>query len=413
MKFLNFSNTSSGRSFSISLCVFTTYCLTNILRWLPVIEIQLPIVLFCYFLLLHSCDKKGRSRVISVSLILIVFDYFFVFLQGGMRDESVINKIGANYSIFVSFFPLLYVISGGLVKIDRERFFTFVLLICLITAITTILGTFTYESPCRELATPDNLDMDRLYKTKNIGGYGFIYFLVLLMPYLLREMFQNFSIIKSLLLAVFAFCILRSEYTTALLLTLVCVVIVLFMQCKNKVLRLGILVAAVAVVISMQDLLNWASSSISESSYTMMTRFDMMLDYSEYGEAGDDMGIRILLYMQSLNAFLQNPLFGNLLSFSSRPLGGHSEILDFVGGSGFLGIIVFVFIFKFLKRKTPFGLINLKDPFIKSSMIVALLIALFNTFLAPELYYAILIIPLLVDYENKAMERTLIITKTI
>jgi len=403
MKFFDFSTIRSGRSFSLSLCIFTVYCLTNILRWLPVIEIQMPIVLVCYFLLLQSCDKNGISRVITVLLILIVFDYLFVFLQGGMRNDSLINSIGANYTIFVSFFPILYVVSGNFAKIERERCFNFVLLICLITAITTIIGTFTYESPCRELATPDNLEMDRLYKTKNIGGYGFIYFLVLLVPYILRELLQKFSLIKAVLLVVFCFCILRSEYTTALLMTLIGIAVVFLIQSKSKLLRLAVFVVVIAAIVSMQDILVWASSIISESSDTMMRRFDMMSDYSEYGAAADDdMGIRILLYMQSINAFLHNPFLGNLLSFTPRPLGGHSEILDYLGGSGLFGIIVFVLLFRFLKKKTAMRRINFQDPFIKSSMIVAFLIALLNTFLAPELYYAILIIPLLVDYETKA-----------
>lgn len=406
MDFFNISNTHSVRPFSFSLILFTFYCLTNVLRWLPVLEVQMPIVLFCYILLLASCrssksKKGGLDVVIMLTIILLFFDYFFIFLQGGMRNDSFINRVGANYTIFVSFFPLLYVASGNFSKIDCRKFLNIVYFISFITAVTTIVGTFSFESPCRELATPDNVELDRLYKSHNIGGYGFIYYLVLLIPILVRELFLNFSVKKLLLLLTFAFCILRSEYTTAIIMTLLGLALALLFQSKSKILRLGIIVIGIVVVVSMQELLNWASSSVVDTSYTLKTRFDMMSDYSMYGDADNDLGIRVFLYMQSINAFLSSPLFGNLLSFSPHPVGEHSEILDYLGGSGLFGIAVFFLLLHFLKKQTALSNINLNNPYIRATLIIALLIALFNTFLTPELYFAILIIPLLVEMVPK------------
>lgn len=411
MNLLNFSNTKSGRTFSLSLTIFTVYTLTYFFRGLSVMGIQMPIIILCYILLLSSCSSSGiknaTNRVVGLTIVLLFFDYFFVYLQDQLRftTASLQNQIGFNYSIFVSFFPVLFAASGMLSKIDRNKFLNFIYILTIFTSITTIIGTYLYDSPCRELATPDNLELDRLYKSQNVGGYGFIYFLVLFTPIVLRDLFQKFSIQKATLLVLYGFCILRSEYTTALLLYIVAIAIVFALNSKSTILKIVTVVAGIALIVSFQSVLDWASSSLFEQSYTMSKRFEMMSDYSEYGEAYDDMGNRQFLYMLSINAFLSSPLVGNLMSFSPNHLGGHSEILDYLGNSGLFGLFVLIFLIAYLRKNTPLSRINMKDPYIRTVIIVAFLLAVMNTFLVPELYLALIIVPLLADYENRMVKR--------
>lgn len=406
MGLLKFSNTKAGREFSLSLIIFTIFSLTNIFRGLSVMGIQMPIILLCYALLLSSCSSKvvsnSTSRVVGVTFILLFFDLLFIYTQdaGRFASSTFINKVGFNYTIFVSFFPVLYAVSGNFALIDRQKFLNFVYLIAFVTAITTIIGTFSYESPCRELATPDNIELDRLYKSRNIGGYCFIYFLVLITPIVLKDLIQKFSIKSLVLFASFGFCILRSEYTTALLLFVLAIGLVAFSFTKSIIFKIVVIGVVFFLLYSVQDILNWAGTAVSDYSYIMSKRFEMITDYNEYGDADDDLGLRIVLYYQSIDAFLHNPLFGRLLSFEHRPLGGHSELLDFIGNSGLLGIFALSALISYLRKKTPVRRINMKDVYIKCLFIVAVILALINTFLTPELYYAILIIPLLVDYET-------------
>ena len=132
MGILNFSNTSAGRQFSLSLVIFTIFSLTNVFRGLSVIGMQMPIILLCYVLLLSSCSSKvvgnSVSRVVGVTFILLFFDLLFIYTQdaGRFDTSTFINKIGFNYSIFVSFFPVLYAVSGNFAIIDRRKFLNFV-----------------------------------------------------------------------------------------------------------------------------------------------------------------------------------------------------------------------------------------------------------------------------------------------
>ena len=406
MGLLSFSNTKRGRYFSFSLTLFTVYTLTNLLRWLPVMQVQLPIIALCYVMLLMSCNQASSNRILGLTLVLLAFDYIFIFLQGGMSSGSVQNAIGANYTIFVSLFPLLYVASGNFDLINRRKFLQFIYVLVFITALTTIYGTLHYETPCRELATPDNVEIDRLYKAQNIGGYGFIYFLVLFTPVVLKDLLAKKKLLLIVLLAVMAYCIFRAEYTTAMLLFIVAFALSFIVNSKNQVFRIFMIIAVVVFAISFESILEWAGSSVFDYSYTMGRRLEMISDYNEYGEATDDMGIRQYLYLLSLNAFLQNPLFGGLVSSESK-LGGHSEILDYLGHSGLVGILVLFFLLNYIRKYTPVSRINFKDPFIKSVMIVALIMAAINTFLSPELYFAILIVPMLLNEDGQSTKQTI------
>lgn len=369
-------------------------------------QVQLPIIALCYVMLLMSCNQASSNRLLGLTLVLLAFDYIFIFLQGGMSSGSVQNAIGANYTIFVSFFPLLYVASGNFDLINRRKFLQFIYVLVFITALTTIYGTLHYETPCRELATPDNVEIDRLYKAQNIGGYGFIYFLVLFTPVVLKDLLAKKKLLLIVLLAVMAYCIFRAEYTTAMLLFIVAFALSFIVNSKNQVFRIFMIIAVVVFAISFESILEWASSSVFDYSFTMGRRLELISDYNEYGEATDDMGIRQYLYLLSLKAFLQNPLFGGLVSSESK-LGGHSEILDYLGHSGFVGILVLLFLLNYIRKYTPVSRINFKDPFIKSVMIVALIMAAINTFLSPELYFAILIVPMLLNEDGQSTKQTI------
>lgn len=387
----------AGRVFTASLLIFTVYTLTGIFRGLPVIEVQLPIVLFSYILLLSSASNSNRTfatnNLIVYSLVILLFGYFFIYFQANMETASLQNRIGANYTIFVSFIPVLYAVSGGFDDIDKQRMLRIVYMVTFLTCITTIIGTFQFESPCRELATPDNVEIDRLYKSRNIGGYGFVYFIVLLAPLVLKDLREHFSIPKLVLFLTIAFCVLRSEYTTALLLFILSMAIAAIIWSKSKIFKILIIAGIVVILVNFQSILLWMISGLSESSYTLSNRLDSVSQFRQFGAVGDAEN-RQDLYLLSINSFLANPFFGNLFSFEGR-VGEHSEILDLLGNAGLFGFSILLIIMYSLKKKTPIRQIPFRNPFIKLLYVVAFVIALLNTFLTPELYYAILIVPLL------------------
>lgn len=184
--------------FLFSFCLFSFYALTSLLRGLSAIAIQMPLVMISYAALFISVnagkDKKYASNFLFITVATILFNYLLIFKQGGAGIGSLQNKIGANFTLFSTSMPLFFVCSDGLERVNREKVKNIILIIVAFTSLTTIIGTFKYISPCRELATPYNTEIDNLYKSQNIGGYGFVYFLVLISPLLLREIHNKFSV---------------------------------------------------------------------------------------------------------------------------------------------------------------------------------------------------------------------------
>lgn len=395
-------------SLEASLLLYSFYCFTMVLRWLPAVTVQMPIIMFAYLLLLiGTCSYVGSQKAINLLLftvLLALFDFFFIFLQNSSAGMTFVNKIGANFTLFVVTFPILFLYSGAFEFVDKNRILKWVMIIISITAITTILGSFMYESPCRELATPYNTDLDNLYKSKNIGGYGFIYFLVVLSPLIMRRILQKFEIKYLIVLILSGVCIICSEYTTALLLFVLGIFLSIAIQRRNIVIGVVAVIAIIIVYVNLDTILKFGIELFSES-YSVSSRLNMILTYRQFDSMSGDLQIRSELYAESLNSFLRNPIIGSFFS-STQQIGGHSEILDYLGYSGLLGVLAIIPVIRVVKNNPIYKSLD-KDSYYIAMCVIAFFLALSNTYCAPELTYVLVIIPVLLDarlYVDSDME---------
>lgn len=210
----------------------------------------------------------------------------------------------------------------------------------LATIITTIEGVIQYPSAARYLATVEDSN-DSFYVLlgwHNVGGFTFVYTVVLIYPMLIfaykRKKIKKITLILGVLIA-FATA-LFTEYTTALLLLIVSTVF-LFFKRDLKVKEFILFFAVMAVVFFflkgiMSSALQWLSGIVGSKDIS-----DRLLALS-----GGSTGLknaedsRFLRYQISFRAFLRNPLFGSLFGGTGR-IGGHSAILDTLANYGILG----------------------------------------------------------------------------
>ena len=384
--------------FTATFVIYTIYCFTTVFRWLPAIAIQMPIIMLCYFMLVLSVKSHfGNEQTIKffiVSFLIIVFNFIFIYLQSYPSSLSLVNKIGANFTLFVTTFPVLLIYSGGFENVDKKRLRNIVFFIVLITAITTIIGTYNYISPSRLLATNNNPELTNVYKQQNIGGYGFIYSIVLLCPLILKKLINHFSFFLLVFILICSFCVIRSEYTTAILLLIAGIAISLSIQ-RNAIIGITSIIIVGALALKLEDILNWGIVYFSES-YTVSSRLSMILGYIKYDVSAGNLLERKNLYNFSFNSFLRNPIFGGLFRLYEVNIGGHSEILDYIGHSGLFGLIVLFIALNEIRKIHSFRLVK-KDTFFIAMIIIAIFLAVINTFSAPELLYTILIMPVLLD----------------
>lgn len=237
-----------------------------------------------------------------------------------------------------------------------------------VTMITTIIGCIQNPNAARELATiSDSQGAAAVsYDMKNIGGYSFIYSMVLLYPVLiLAYKTGKIRLLPTMLIAIaILFTTIYSEYTTALLLFILNSF--LFLTKRNLSVR-GIFFISIFAILFLlifpnviTDFLNWLSGAVE--SKTMSTRLDALSGGKAGLESSEDN--RLELYTISLNRFFQYPLFGELFE-SRKTNGGHSFILDSFASYGLLGGSLMFFMYKriftrfFLpfKNKIGFGYI--------------------------------------------------------
>lgn len=265
------------------------------------------------------------------------------------------------YGVLISLLPMLLGFYFIKVQTDQERSFSFpmmrkVLIFSLIVSlITTCIGLLRYPQAARTLATIASSDSPilRTYNYANIGGYHFVYTVVLLYPFLiLAHKEKKIGRFVTILGAVAAFALaILSEYTTAFLL-LVLSSLFLFFPKKLSVKRvlwfalLGLVLLFLLGTLFSRIFL-WLADVIDGESISARLR-DLSKGWTGFATSEDP---RLQLYLRSLSAFAQKPLWGWFLSArGARNVGGHSFLLDSLGLYGLIGAALLFWLYRIIYR---------------------------------------------------------------
>ncbi len=292
------------------------------------------VVIVTLFSVLYTKDLRGVNRYLMIIMPCLLLSLLTFFTT---RDDIVLW----GYKILLSVLPIAvgyYIMTEKRGQIDGLAKFIFLLLI--LTIITTIIGLIRFPGASRILATINNSqDADYvLYSWNNIGGYEFVYICVLLYPILiLAYKRRRIKLLWTIAFAVaLFFLVFLSEYATALILFIVSSC--LFFLRKDVGIK-GIAIFAIIGVLAVvflsdvfADFLRWLADQLGSN----------VLTERLYSLAGGRTGLenseseRIFLYRESLNTFLNNPLFGTMFS-GGYGSGGHSYILDNLAQYGLVG----------------------------------------------------------------------------
>ena len=318
--------------------------------------------------------------VVTLVLLILVLDrpenlnlygsFLLPFLIYGLLTRLATNAdmVLWGYQTLLFWLP---VILGYYFVQDESRvlpsYSKLIILAIIITMITTIIGCIQFPNAAREIALLSSQDANStIYDMRNIGGYSFVYCMVLLYPLLIlsykTERIHTVPTIVITLLVLFT--VIYSEYTTALLLFII--TSFLFFTKRNLSAK-GILVLSVVSVLFLfvfssviVDFLHWLGDVLG--SETMGARLDALAGGTSGLRNAEDN--RIELYQISINTFLKHPLFGYSLS-KEGTMGGHSFILDSLANYGVVGGVmlflmyrnIFVRFFMPFKEKLGFGYI--------------------------------------------------------
>ncbi len=320
---------------------------------------------------------KSFNRYISVLMPFLLFQLLSFFNQA---DGIVLW----GYRVLLFLIPIL---AGY--HIIREQVFKIggygkgLLLFLGITMTTTIIGLINFPQAARILATIESANdpLAVLYTWNNIGGYDFVYIIVLLYPLLIlayKKKRVNAFLTVVLTVAIF-FLVLLSEYTTALLFFLISTT--LFFMHRELSLRGLVIYSIVAILLMMtmeqtlSKFLRWLAEQIN--SENISERLNALSEGAEGIRNSED--DRVRLYEKSLQSFFGNPIFGTMLSGGGRS-GGHSQILDTLALYGTVGIALMIWMYRYIyilfikpyEKKSGFG-------YVVWIMVQAILLSIVNT----------------------------------
>ena len=338
------------------------------------------------FILVHSYIPIigfYTPAVVYAGVISLMYVVAFVVMMGGNRLLKLLMTVFPLYLVNVleiihhSFsgqgfaFTELYGLAQNLLpaictlfllekrdKSSAKILLSVLFVCCLITSVTTYFGCRVFPNASRILATTirgDDIALYATYMKFNIGGYSFIYTIALLIPvvvYLAK--IRKINIIMAIMIVVvFFFAIIQSEYTTALLFSVIgllfCLLPAKMEWRKMRRFILLIVIGGIALFEIVPPVLRFVASS-SESEQ-VSSRLNDLADVA----SGDDIGLSVdsdftlrqERYQKSWNSFVNSNFLGR---WSQSNAGGHSYFLDRLAVYGVLGLILLIVMYVSLFR---------------------------------------------------------------
>lgn len=220
-----------------------------------------------------------------------------------------------------------------------------------ITLYTTCIGCIEFPNAARMLASSkeENKELELLYHSLNIGGFVFVYTVILIAP-LLVYLYKYNIVNKFIVIPIYAslfFLVITTEYTTALL--FVAMITSLFFLSKDYVFKknhLYIVAILFGIILLFGNQISSVFSSLAGvfESESISDRFNEMSTAMSGGSLDDssDLSQRNLAWSTSLNLFFNNIIFGDGKIYG----GGHSYLLDTLAHYGLIGLGFLIAIFK-------------------------------------------------------------------
>jgi len=402
--------TKEKRQTGILLC---TYAYLTIF-FLPVVDyycswfISMIPVILTFFFVIRNHDYKIPWDFLML-FVLFLFN-MLMFYWGVYRYANL------EWIFSMEFIPLLPFMFAYAMKDMTEpalfkRTVQYVAVLLFITSFTSLWGYNFYPEASRELASGTALYNTIPYVKANIGGYDFIYALVLFIPvaiWLIINTAGLARIFNVAALLTYYLCIYKSKYAIALLCAIVAAIMVLFIYSKKSVAWAA--VAALVTLLVFRNVIAYALMNLS-----MRIEYQYMADRIMEAAAlltGRDVSLatsdkRLELYQQALSAFGSSPLIGhNLISYNRDVLSRHSAVMDIVAGLGLAGLAAYIMLFLKLFGLSVAPFRSVSNRFIVIVLLLFFILSVFNTNYYSMFFVVTVLCTSCIHWYDKRVEET-------
>ena len=338
-------------------------------------------------------SNKKFAKTFCIQCWPLLFFYFYILVISLFVEKDLVIYIKRIsflimvYSIFLYYFDEKY-------RRFQKFLCVFLLLDCVVVAINTYIHLQLNPMVARYLATGIETRERLLGATAfyGVGSYGYFYSLVsiiLLLAFLFLNCRENFFLV---LLSIFAFTalLIQASFAVAIIFTFIFLTLLVVIKYTNK--HTFIVIALLGVMVLLIFPGTIASifrqlSNITGIPYLVSGKFNELVTFfSRNDVSGTDLNVRQSLYLQSVDAFVNNILTGTVLTNSNMySAGSHSAWLDLLANFGLFSIPFFIFLFrayKYCKIRVPLTF----RPFFKVYWLYYICLGFVNTLLFANIF---------------------------
>ena len=300
-----------------------------------------------WFLTAIQIDPRFIKRT-SALLLLMVGMLIMAGIASVMQgDSSVLNSVvNAMPNLAWAIVGIFYVYNTDILRNSK----CILIVLIAVSSIYTLMGNLQYPEASRLLASTKEYyaTTRELYRSINIGGYGFIFSLVfILMPILLLIKYQKaHRLLLFVCTILFVATIAVSAYMTAIIF---CALMLVFTLVKNKkVMRILVTLGLVAIIVWLfkeQILSILISLGEMTGADILIKRAQQLLTGTYFLDAGADQNNRLTIFQNALLNWMDSPIVGNMFGADHLVYrrSGHSEMLGYLEKWGLFASVYFGF----------------------------------------------------------------------
>lgn len=299
---------------------------------------------------------KWNVHLVVVALMLLTYIFLSVFEFGGNTRSYLTIAVSFWFPLYVFHYYQWMKWNKAIVLIS-----TMLIGILTVTTITTLIGLSTIPNAARILtSSSSSLEENTTLYNMNIGGYDFIYGMIIFYSVLINFITLNYlnkkvKVFCFILLLLIILMVVNSSFTIAIISLILATLLGLLSKKSSKTIIINLLIIIGVFWVFPQELIGIFLGDINNyitNEYISARIREISLYLQGYNFSGYHLSNRVDVYLMSAHTIFNSPIYGvgPYYYISSVGIGYHSQILDDIARYGIFGFVFFcVFFYTFYK----------------------------------------------------------------
>ncbi len=334
--------------FEIGLIAFLLiyYLLPSASNSVPfVLSVAIGFVYIFYILTTSVLTKDVADKMFKmlIAIVFVTFCYYFLTVThtvGTQVSNYDLKRFASKFQqLFFTFLPII--VSYRIFSFAKKGQINFLIIVSLIIVVYVMIRSLG-ELSVNDTASRVWSDFNEMAE-KNVGTYNFVYAVSISLPGMFALFFHTESRLKKTAIIIyliigFVFLVV-AKYTLSLLISVAFCYVAILICAKSRTTKVLTLVITPLLLVLLPMIIEFFALNVASGS--MSIRLLEVASFFSGEKMGYNLGGRIKLYKDTLEAFVNSPLIGN----SSMQFDGHATFLTVLSDIGLVGAIPFYWLY--------------------------------------------------------------------